>query len=95
MDIKSQIDSGYKLGIKRHNEQVSKNRNILEKILNCVKICGNYELPLRGHDEKMTSKNQGVFRGLINLCSDFDPSLQEHFQKSTVFKGTSKTIQNE
>lgn len=54
MDIRSQIDSGYKLGIKRHNEQVSKNRNILEKILNCVKFCGNYELPLRGHDEKVT-----------------------------------------
>ncbi|XP_025420998.1 uncharacterized protein LOC112691074 [Sipha flava] len=67
MDIRSRIDSGYKLGIKRHNE--------------------NYQLPLRGHDEKISSKNQGVFRGLINLCSDLDPSLQEHFQKSTVFKG--------
>ncbi|XP_025413812.1 uncharacterized protein LOC112685954 [Sipha flava] len=87
MDIRSRIDSGYKLGIKRHNELVSKNRNILEKILNCVKCCGNYELPLRGHDEKISSKNRGVFRGLINLFSDLDPSLQEHFQKSTVFKG--------
>jgi hypothetical protein len=95
MDIRSRIDSGYKLGIKRHNELVSKNRNIFEKILNCVKFCRNYQLPLRGHDEKISSKNQGVFRGLINLCSDLDPSLQEHFQKSTVFKGTCKLIQNE
>jgi hypothetical protein len=94
MDIRSQIDNGYKLGIKRHNELVYKNRNIFEKILNCVKFCGNYKLPLRGHDEKILSKNQGVFRGSINLCSDLDPSLQEHFQKSTVFKCTSKIIQN-
>jgi hypothetical protein len=85
MDIRNQIDSGYKLRIKRYNELVSKNRNVLEKILNCVKFCGNYELPLRGHDEKISSKNQVVFRGLINLCLDLDPSLQEHFQKSTVF----------
>lgn len=70
VNILSQIDSGYKIGIKRHNEQVSKNRDLLEKILNCVKFCGNYELPLRGHDEKVSSKNHGVFRGLINLCSD-------------------------
>ncbi|XP_050435438.1 zinc finger MYM-type protein 1-like [Adelges cooleyi] len=89
----SKIDSGYKLEIKRHNEQVAKNRDILEKILNCVKFCGNHELPLRGHDEKISSKNQGVFHGLINLCSDLDPRLREHFQKSIVC--TSKTIKNE
>ncbi|XP_008188288.1 zinc finger MYM-type protein 1-like [Acyrthosiphon pisum] len=95
VNIRNQIDAGYKLGIKRHNEQVSKNRDILEKILNCVKFCGNYELPLRGHDEKVTSKNQGVFRGLIDLCSNLDPNLRDHFQNSVVFKGTSKIIQNE
>jgi hypothetical protein len=92
MDIRSQINSGYKLGINRHNELVSKNRNILEKILNCVKFYGNCELPLCGYDEKISSKNQGVFHGLINFCSDLDPSLQEHFQKSTVFKGILKSL---
>jgi len=46
VNIRNQIDAGYKLGIKRHNEQVSKNRDFLEKILNRVKFCGNYELPL-------------------------------------------------
>lgn len=42
-----------------------------------------------------TSKNQGVFRGLINLCSDLDPNLRDNFINSVVFKGTSKIIQNE
>lgn len=95
VNIRNQIDAGYKLGIKRHNEQVSKNRDILEKILNRVKFCGNYELPLRGHDEKITSKNHVVFRGLIDLCSNLDPNLRDNFQNSVVFKGTSKLIQNE
>lgn len=54
-----------------------------------------HELPLRGHDETVSSKNQRVFRGLINLCSDLDPNLREHLQTSIVFKGTSKIILNE
>lgn len=95
VDIRHQIDIGYKIGIQRHNELVDKNRYVLDKILNCIKCCGKHELPLRGHDEKTSSKNQGVFRGILDLCTDLDSSLRDHFEKSTVFKGTSKTIQND
>ncbi|VVC30074.1 Ribonuclease H-like domain,HAT, C-terminal dimerisation domain,Domain of unknown function DUF4371 [Cinara cedri] len=89
------IDAGYKLGIKRHNEQVYKNRDVLEKILNCVKFCGKYELPLCDRDVKVKSKNQGVFCGLIDLYSNFDQNLRDHLQNSMVFNEPSKTIQNE
>ncbi|KAL4126426.1 hypothetical protein QTP88_010648 [Uroleucon formosanum] len=95
VDIRHQIDIGYKIGIQRHNELVDKNRYVLDKILNCIKCCGKHELPLRGHDEKTSSKNQGVFRGILDLCIDLDSSLRDHFEKSTVFRGTSKTIQND
>ncbi|KAL4126197.1 hypothetical protein QTP88_010423 [Uroleucon formosanum] len=94
VDIRHQIDIGYKIGIQRHNELVDKNRYVLDKILNCIKCCGKHELPLRGHDEKTSSKNQGVFRGILDLCIDLDSSLRDHFEKSTVFRGSSKTIQN-
>lgn len=53
VDIRHQIDIGYKIGIQRHNELVDKNRYVLDKILNCIKCCGKHELPLRGHDERL------------------------------------------
>ena len=55
---------------------------------------GAFELALHGHEETDDSLNPGIFKGLINFCS-LDVALNEHFEKSSVFKGTSKTIQNE
>lgn len=95
INIFDKIDSGYKIRIQRHNEEIDKNRYILEKILNCIKFCGQHNLPLRGHNEKINSNNKGVFLGVIELCKDLDVSLRSHFENSKVFKGTSKTIQND
>jgi hypothetical protein len=50
---------------------------------------------LRGHDEKDTSLNSGIFPGLISFSAELDSALKVHLEKVTVFKGTSKTIQNE
>ena len=79
----------------KHNEKVRQNRQILSKIIDCVKFCGKFEHPLRGHDETSQSSNPGVFRGLSEFAGKLDEFLKSHFMKSTVFKGTSKTIQNE
>ena len=57
VDIATQIDSGYQLSIAKHNEKMSKNRMVLSKIMNCIKFCGKYELPLRGHNENLGLKN--------------------------------------
>ncbi|XP_016394516.1 uncharacterized protein LOC107728744 [Sinocyclocheilus rhinocerous] len=65
--IAEQLDEGYRIGIRRHNE----------------------ELALRGHDESETSDNPGIFRGLVDFVASLD------FENATVFKGTSKTVQNE
>ena len=56
VNIAAEIDSGYKLAIEKHNNQVKKNREILSKIINCIKFCEKFELPLRGHDESTSSK---------------------------------------
>ena len=95
VNIVDHLDSAYKQSIAKHNEQVTKNRNTLSKIINIIKFCGKHELPLRGHDEKTTSKNAGVFLGLVDYTCSLDSSLNSHIKHSTVFKGTSKTIQNE
>lgn len=75
--------------------QISKNRYVLAQIINCIKFCGAFELALRGHDEKDGSANPGIFRGLINFTAELDSALKEHMSEATVFRGTSKDIQND
>jgi hypothetical protein len=50
---------------------------------------------LRGHDEKEDSHNRGFFRELLDFTSDIDYIMNEHLKTASIFKGTSKTIQNE
>jgi hypothetical protein len=95
VDIRQQLDSAYRKSVQDFNESVSKNRYILNKIIDCVKFCGVFELALRGHDESDMSNNPGIFRGLIDFVSELDSIFKEHMEKSTVFKGKSKTIQNQ
>lgn len=95
VDIRQQLDSAYRKSVHDFNESVSKNRYILNKLIDCVKFCGVFEIALRGHDESNNSNNPGIFRGLIDFVSELDSIFKEHIEKSTVFKGTSKTIQNE
>lgn len=94
-DIRQQLSSAYRLSIKQFNETVAHNRYILSKIIDCIKFCGAFELALRGHNEKSDSVNPGIFRGLINFSSELDDKLKIHIEKSTVFKGLSKVIQND
>lgn len=94
-DIRLQLDSAYRKSVRDFNEGVSKNRYILNKIIDCIKFCGSFELALRGHDETDSSENPGVFRGLIDFVSELDAIFKNHIESSTVFRGISKTIQNE
>ncbi len=95
LSIAEQLDEGYRIGIRKHNEEVTKNRHILSRIIDCVKFCGAFELALRGHGESETSDNPGIFLGLVDFVASLDGVLKEHLKNATVFKGTSKTMQNE
>ncbi|KAJ8963085.1 hypothetical protein NQ318_018549 [Aromia moschata] len=39
VDIRQQLDSAYRENIRLHNENVDKNRHILNQIINCIKFC--------------------------------------------------------
>ena len=95
VNVSAQLDSAYRRQIAQYNEEVRHNRYVLNILINCVRFCGSFELALRGHDETESSSNPGVFRGLINFSSELDAALKSHLEKATVFKGISKTIQNE
>ncbi|XP_073451127.1 52 kDa repressor of the inhibitor of the protein kinase-like isoform X1 [Aquarana catesbeiana] len=93
--IGEQLDAGYRIGIRRHNEEVAKNRHILSRIIDSVKCCGAFELASRGHDESERSDNPEIFHGLVDFVASLDEVLKEHLEKATVFEGTSKAVQNE
>lgn len=97
VDIRCQLNSAYRQNIIEHNENVTKNRHILSRLIDCIKFCGVFEVALRGHDESNASVNPGIFRGLVNLLAEIDGTLKEHINKTNnrVFMGLSKTIQNE
>lgn len=50
-NTENQLNSHYRLAIAKHNEQVDKNRYVLNLIINCTRFCGALDLALRGHDE--------------------------------------------
>ncbi|KAJ1169036.1 hypothetical protein NDU88_000943 [Pleurodeles waltl] len=66
-----------------------------EEPLGAEDAASAFELVLRGHDETEESLNPGVFRGLVDFVSSIDSAMEAHLKSATVFKGTSKTIQNE
>lgn len=95
INIRTQLNSAYRNDLIKHNNQVDKNRYVLNKIINCIRFCGAFELALRGHDEKENSENRGIFKELVNFSAELDNELKVHIQSAKLFKGTSKTTQNE
>lgn len=95
VNIATQLDDSYWIAVRRHNNEISKNRHILGLLIDCVKFCGLFELALRGKDESEGSSHAGIFRGLVDLLASLDEVFEEHWKTATVFKGTSKTVQNE
>jgi Domain of unknown function (DUF4371) len=45
------------------------------------------DLPFRGHDEGQQSNNRGNYVETLQLLSRWDPELENHLEKATVFKG--------
>ena len=50
---------------------------------------------LYGSQPTNANQNPGVFLGLIDFVTSIDIAVREHMESNQVFKGTSKTIQNE
>ncbi|XP_063675854.1 zinc finger MYM-type protein 1-like [Bolinopsis microptera] len=81
--------------IERHNNLVCRNREIVKRLINAVIYLAKQEMAFRGHDESETSVNRGPFKELLSMVAKTDSLLFDHLDSSTVFKGDSKTIQNE
>lgn len=73
----SNLSSAYRESIILHNNKVEYS-SILSRIIRGVKFCSAFDLALRGHDESQSSKNQGIFKELINFTAELDNILKEH-----------------
>jgi hypothetical protein len=52
VNIASRLSKVFAEKINIHNEMVKKNRLVVSKIIDILKLCGTCNLPLRGHNEK-------------------------------------------
>ncbi|KAJ9581626.1 hypothetical protein L9F63_023209 [Diploptera punctata] len=88
----TQLNLHREQSIAKHNEQVDKNRHVLNLFINCIRFCGAFELALKDRNESEGSENKGIYRELINFSVQLDNELKKHLQ---AFTSTSKTIQND
>lgn len=63
------------------NNQVATNREIVLAVIQILIYSARQNIPLRGHDEQITSQNQGNFLELVKLISKYHPSLNNHLDK--------------
>ena len=76
---------------------IRRNRLILERLFNIVRLLGRLSLPFRGHDESEMSLHRGIFLVFVSyLAENGDHILANHLQEaSSNAKYLSPRIQNE
>ena len=89
------LDKQVLLSNSLHNEKVRKNREVLKRLILTTSYLAKQELAFRGHDESSDSLNKGKYQEFLEAVREIDPVLDNHLQTSTVFRGTSATIQND
>lgn len=95
LDIRSCLNEGFRQNLIAHNAEVTKNREILRRLIDITELLARQELSFRAHDEKETSLNRGNFIEFCDFLASYDSVLREHLESSSVFKGTSKHVQND
>lgn len=77
VNIATCLSKAYSEQINIHNEMVKKNRLVLSKIIDILKLCGTCNLPLRGHNEKSDSVKKGVFLEIVDYSRKIDSILDQ------------------
>lgn len=76
---------------------IARNRTVVSRLFDVVRLLGKLSLPFRGHDETESSLNKGVFLELVHhLAENGDEVLKNHLD--TAAKNAtylSPTVQNE
>ncbi|XP_042306384.1 uncharacterized protein LOC121921841 [Sceloporus undulatus] len=88
--------------IKKHNQEVEKNRyrlwviiESISNIIDSIPFCDAFELGLSDLDEMEDSVNLNMFSGQLNPVAPIDLAMELHMQSSPVLRDLSKMVQNE
>ena len=92
LNIQAQLDASFRRSVSEHNRQTEENRYVLGRLITCIKLCGKCEMGLRGHDERASSLNPGIFRCIFETMCEGDTRLKRHYDSQPYFKGTSKFV---
>lgn len=97
VNVAAQIDNHHvKISIEKHNQQVTKTRHVISRLIDCLSFCAVHEIGLRGHIETNNSTfNRGNFLDLVSMMADIDSVLLDHLNSLSMAKHTSHDIQNE
>lgn len=93
--IDTALSEARRNAIAEHNQQVEKNRSLLCRLIDAVRYLSTHELSFRGNQEESASFNQGNYKDLLDLLAKYDETLKTHLESDPIFKGRSKTIQND
>ena len=89
------MDDSIRLRNRAYNLEVSKNRELMKRLISVVCLLSKQELAFRGHDESEGSHNRGNYIEMLKFLSEFDKPLSEHLESASIFKGFSSSIQND
>ena len=67
--------------VKQYNTERLYFPSVLARVVEIIKFLTERGLALRGHDELLGSAHNGIFLGIIELVSKFDPFLAGHVEK--------------
>lgn len=78
--IKDALEENAALSKKLFNDNVRKNRLILEHLIDVTILLAKQELAFHGHDERNTSANRGNFKEIFNMVIKRNSELNEHLK---------------
>ncbi|KAG7255767.1 hypothetical protein CRUP_016688, partial [Coryphaenoides rupestris] len=70
--IDEALDQAAVISVRRRNDQVRKNRDILRKVIIAALYLARQEQAFRGHDESASSSNRGNIVELLHAFAEFD-----------------------
>lgn len=57
-------------------------RSVIERLMSITIFLSKNNLPFRGSSDKLMTKNNGNFLGLVEVLGQYDSSLMEHIQRA-------------
>ncbi len=76
------IDAGIEVQIQSEKQRW---RDVLKRVLTCIKFLASQNLALRGHEENLNDDNTlnvGNFLALLKVIAQYDPLLANHLQRA-------------